>query len=119
MGTPELDVTQVVLDQPAGTTELIETMTEDERAELRESVTTALGTLRSENSFRQMVANLSFAPFENQPKLWRRQEGITIALGQRGGPDDIAKLRPLLTDDRHLVRFMAAASVLKLSQKIG
>lgn len=105
-----------LLDQPAGTTELIETLTEDERAELRESVTTALGTLRSENSFRQMVANLSFAPFENQPKLWRRQEGITIALGQRGDRAALPYLLPLVSSPYPEVRVALCEALVRLSE---
>lgn len=52
-------------------------------------------------------------------KNWAVRAAVAKALGQRGGRDDISKLMPLLTDDRRLVRFMAAASILKLSQKSG
>jgi hypothetical protein len=42
---------------------------------------------------------------------------VAKALGQRGNEQTIAKLSPLLADQRHAVRYMAAASMLKLSLK--
>jgi HEAT repeat protein len=42
---------------------------------------------------------------------------VAKALGQRGNEQTIAKLSPLLADQRHSVRYMAAASMLKLSLK--
>ena len=42
---------------------------------------------------------------------------VAKALGERGNHDTIPKLAPLLTDDRHAVRYMAAASIIKLNLK--
>lgn len=39
---------------------------------------------------------------------------VAKALGERGNRNSIAKLLPLLSDDRHAVRYMAAASIVKL-----
>ncbi len=105
-----------LLDQPAGTTMLIETLTEDERPEVRESVTIALSMLRSENSFRQMAANLSFAPFENQVRLWRRQEGLAIALGQRGDRAAVPYLLPLVGSPYAEVRIALSDALVQLGE---
>jgi HEAT repeat protein len=42
---------------------------------------------------------------------------VAKALGERGNQDTIPKLRPLLSDDRHAVRYMAAATTIKLNLK--
>jgi HEAT repeat protein len=42
---------------------------------------------------------------------------VAKALGERGNQDTIPKLVPLLSDDRHAVRYMAAASIIKLNLK--
>jgi HEAT repeat protein len=42
---------------------------------------------------------------------------VLKGLGERGNQETIPKLMPLLTDDRHAVRYMAAASIIKLSMK--
>jgi HEAT repeat protein len=42
---------------------------------------------------------------------------VAKALGERGNQDTIPKLRPLLSDDRHAVRYMAAATIIKLNLK--
>jgi HEAT repeat protein len=44
---------------------------------------------------------------------------VAKALGDRGNQDTIPKLAPLLTDDRHAVRYMAAASIIKLNLKLN
>ncbi|HEX2915147.1 MAG TPA: HEAT repeat domain-containing protein [Chloroflexia bacterium] len=105
-----------MLDQPAGTEALIETLREDERPEVRASATTALGMLRSENSFRQMVANLSMSTFENQARLWRRQEGIVIALGQRGDREAVPYLLPLVHSPYPEVRIALAETMVRLGE---
>jgi HEAT repeat protein len=48
---------------------------------------------------------------------WAVRLAVAKALGERGNESTIPKLRPLLSDNRHAVRYMAAASILKLSQK--
>jgi len=48
---------------------------------------------------------------------WAVRVAVCKALGDRGNEDTIAKLQPLLNDDRHAVRYMAAASMVKLSLK--
>src|SRR5262249_16941554 len=48
-------------------------------------------------------------------KSWAVRAAVAKALGNRGNRDTIPKLRPLLTDDRHAVRYLAAASIVKLS----
>jgi HEAT repeat protein len=42
---------------------------------------------------------------------------VAKALGERGNQDTIPKLTPLLADDRHAVRYMAAAAIIKLNLK--
>jgi len=41
------------------------------------------------------------------------------ALGRRGNAETIPKLIPLLSDDRHAVRYMAAASIVRLADQAG
>jgi HEAT repeat protein len=48
---------------------------------------------------------------------WAVRVAVCKALGERGNDGTIAKLQPLLNDDHHAVRYMAAASVVKLSLK--
>jgi len=48
---------------------------------------------------------------------WAVRVAVAKALGDRGNEGTIEKLRPLLSDGRHAVRYMAAASIVKLSQK--
>jgi len=49
-------------------------------------------------------------------KSWAVRAAVVKALGERGNQNTISKLQPLLTDDRDLVRSLAAASVIRLSQ---
>jgi HEAT repeat protein len=46
---------------------------------------------------------------------WGVRVAVAKALGQRGNDGTIAKLEPQLGDDHHQVRYMAAASMIKLS----
>ena len=48
---------------------------------------------------------------------WAVRVAVCKALGERGNDATIAKLQPMLNDDRHAVRYMAAASMVKLSLK--
>lgn len=48
---------------------------------------------------------------------WGVRVAVAKALGERGTQDSIPKLQPLLKDDHHAVRYMAAASIIKLSTK--
>jgi HEAT repeat protein len=48
---------------------------------------------------------------------WTVRVAVAKALGERGNHDTIPKLAALLTDDRHAVRYMAAASIIKLNLK--
>jgi hypothetical protein len=48
---------------------------------------------------------------------WAVRVAVCKALGERGNDGTIAKLQPLLNDDHHAVRYMAAASMVKLSLK--
>lgn len=48
---------------------------------------------------------------------WAVRLAVAKDLGERGNQDTIPKLSPLLNDDRHAVRYMAAASMIKLSGK--
>jgi HEAT repeat protein len=48
---------------------------------------------------------------------WAVRLAVAKALGERGTPDTIPKLLPLLSDDHHAVRYMAAASIVKLGAK--
>jgi HEAT repeat protein len=42
---------------------------------------------------------------------------VAKALGERGNIGTVPKLMPLLTDEHHGVRYMAAASIVRLSTK--
>jgi HEAT repeat protein len=46
---------------------------------------------------------------------WAVRVAVTKALGERGNQDTIPKLSALLTDAHHAVRYMAAASMIRLS----
>lgn len=48
---------------------------------------------------------------------WAVRVAVVKAVGIRGNEGSIAKLAPLLSDDHHEVRYMAAASIIKLSVK--
>jgi HEAT repeat protein len=48
---------------------------------------------------------------------WAVRVAVCKALGERGNDATIAKLQPMLNDDHHAVRYMAAASMVKLSLK--
>src|SRR5579863_7645930 len=48
---------------------------------------------------------------------WAVRLAVAKALGERGNQDTISKLSGLLNDDRHAVRYMAAASMIRLSNK--
>ena len=48
---------------------------------------------------------------------WVVREAVAKAVGERGTKDSIRSLEPLLTDDHHAVRYMAAASIIKLSHR--
>jgi hypothetical protein len=48
---------------------------------------------------------------------WGVRVAVVKALGERGNQATISKLQPLLKDDHHAVRYMAAASMIKLSSK--
>lgn len=48
---------------------------------------------------------------------WAVRVAVCKALGERGNDGTIAKLQPMLNDDHHAVRYMAAASIVKLSIK--
>ena len=50
-------------------------------------------------------------------KNWAVKAASAKALGQCGNPDGIPKLEQLLSDSHHAVKFMAAASIIRLSDK--
>jgi HEAT repeat protein len=50
-------------------------------------------------------------------KSWAVRVAVIKALGERGNQQTIPKLSVLLSDEHHAVRFMAAASMVKLSLK--
>ena len=52
-----------------------------------------------------------------EDKSWAVRVAVAKALGERGNQDSISKLLPLLNDEHHAVRYMAAASIVKLSAK--
>jgi len=52
-----------------------------------------------------------------QDRNWAVRLAVAKALGQRGNTGTIPKLMPLLTDERHAVRYMAAATIVRLSEK--
>lgn len=48
---------------------------------------------------------------------WAVRVAVCKALGERGNQETIQKLQPMLNDQHHAVRYMAAASMVKLSLK--
>jgi HEAT repeat protein len=48
---------------------------------------------------------------------WAVRVAVAKALGERGNQQSIVKLSSLLSDEHHAVRYMAAASMVKLSSK--
>ena len=48
---------------------------------------------------------------------WGVRVAVAKAVGERGNQGSVAKLLPLLNDDRHAVRYMAAAAIIKVSGK--
>ena len=48
---------------------------------------------------------------------WAVRVAVCKALGERGNDATILKLQPMLNDEHHAVRYMAAASMVKLSLK--
>ena len=54
-----------------------------------------------------------------QDNNWAVRVAVCKALGERGNDATIAKLQPMLNDDHTAVRYMAAASIVKLSLKIN
>jgi hypothetical protein len=48
---------------------------------------------------------------------WGVRVAVAKALGERGNQATVSKLQPLLKDDHHAVRYMAAASMIRLSSK--
>jgi HEAT repeat protein len=48
---------------------------------------------------------------------WGVRVAVAKALGERGNQATVSRLQPLLKDDHHAVRYMAAASMIKLSSK--
>lgn len=48
---------------------------------------------------------------------WAVRAAVAKALGERGNQETVNKLRPLLAADHHAVRYMAAASIIKLNLK--
>ena len=60
-----------------------------------------------------IVTLLEWALADNS---WAVRAAVVKALGERGNQNTIPKLLPLLTDDRDLVRSLAAAAVIRLSQ---
>ena len=49
---------------------------------------------------------------------WAVRVAVTKALGERGNQNSIPKLSALLTDAHHAVRYMAAASMIRLSDNV-
>ena len=50
---------------------------------------------------------------------WAVRLAVAKALGERGNQDTIPKLSMLLNDNRHAVRYMAAASMIRLSGQVA
>ena len=48
---------------------------------------------------------------------WAVRVAVSKALGERGNIGTIPKLMPLLSDEHHAVRYMAAASIVRLNLK--
>jgi HEAT repeat protein len=104
------------LDQPEGTLALIESAREDERVEIRESVVTALCMLKSEQSYKMMLENLPFRPFEDTPKVWRRQEAILIALAEREDRRAVPHILFLNNSEYPEVRAALVRTLLRLGE---
>jgi len=47
---------------------------------------------------------------------WAVRVAVAKALGERGNQETVPKLKPLLADDHHAVRYIAAASIIRLNR---
>jgi HEAT repeat protein len=105
-----------LLDQPISNEALIESVSDAESPDLLESITTALGMLRSETSFKQMVGYLKLAPFEDEARFFRRQQILIIALGQRGDRAAVPYLLPLVSSTFSEVRIALSETLVRLGE---
>ncbi|HEY4362901.1 MAG TPA: HEAT repeat domain-containing protein [Bryobacteraceae bacterium] len=70
--------------------------------------------LLAKDSDPSSLALLEWAIGDESPAV---RVAVAKALGECGNVNTIVKLLPILSDDRHAVRYMAAASIVKLNQK--
>lgn len=107
VGLGYMDTTQAV-------STLLKTLTDREPARLREAIVTGLATTKSEESYQLMLRGLQLGAFEDKTQLWRRLEGITIALGLRGETRAVPHLLPLAQSPYPEVRLALARTVVRL-----
>ncbi|MEI6046061.1 MAG: HEAT repeat domain-containing protein, partial [Chloroflexota bacterium] len=104
------------LDQPAGVDALLAVLTDGEGREVREAAITGLSMLRSEESFKKLLAALNLRLFENPAWVWPRLQGAVTALGQMGNPRALPYLLPLVESESSEVRMALARSLAQLGE---
>jgi HEAT repeat protein len=104
------------LDTPASVTSLIEVLRDTEAGPIRNSAITALGVMKQEKTFRVLLENINFRPFEDKAQVWRRQEGIVIALGERRDRRAVPYIIPLVNSEYPEVRAALARTLVQLGE---
>jgi len=95
---------------------LVDVLREHEPGPVRRSATTALGLMQNEKSFRFMLENMTFRPFENTADVWRRQEGIITALGERRDRRAVPYILPMVYSEYAEVRVALARTLVQLGE---
>jgi len=102
------------LDQPAGVEALLNILNEGEQREVRETAITALSMVRSDESFKILIAALNNRLFENSRSSWPRLQGAITALGQMDNPKAVPYLLPLVDNEAAEVRMALARALTRL-----
>ncbi len=104
------------MDNVGAALALLEVLREGEPRPLRESATIALGLMRQEKTFLTLLENIAFRPFEDKLQVWRRQEGIVIALGERRDRRAVPYIIPLVSSEFAEIRAALARTLVFLGE---
>ncbi len=102
------------MDTTQSVSTLLKSLTDRESARLREAIVTGLAATKSEESYQLMLRGLEVGAFEDKTQVWRRLEGITIALGLRGETRAVPYLLPLAKSPYPEVRLALARTMVRL-----
>jgi len=104
------------LDTSVAANALIEVLRDSEPASVRSSATTALGMMQQDKTFRILLENTAFKPFEDKMQAFRRQEGIIMALGERRDRRAVPYIIPLINSEFPEVRMALARALVMLGE---